>query len=160
MEQKNLTLKEALSKGNLKQFIKERIKQTGDKPKFDGTISSMVGKSEEVPAASKKRDSVPVIRAIVKEICYALKDASREAFEAYMLSLPHKANLALEGNDYVFCQAEWEAWQAAIAWRDKQVADALCTPEALDSISAAIHATYPNATLPVIEAIKHILGDI
>jgi len=36
----------------------------------------------------------------------------------------------LEGNDYVFCQAEWEAWQAAIAWRDKQVADALCTPEA------------------------------
>jgi len=29
MEQKNLTLKEALSKGNLKQFIKERITQTG-----------------------------------------------------------------------------------------------------------------------------------
>lgn len=49
-----LTLKEAIAKGKLKEFIKERLHQTGDKPKFDATISSMVGKSKATPAASPK----------------------------------------------------------------------------------------------------------
>lgn len=49
-----ITLKEAITKNKLKEFIKERSTQTGKKPAFDATISSMVGKSKEAQEASEK----------------------------------------------------------------------------------------------------------
>lgn len=53
-----MNLKEAIAKGKLKQFIKERSGQKGDKDRFDAAISSMVrGKSKEAPAASKREHS-------------------------------------------------------------------------------------------------------
>jgi hypothetical protein len=54
VREKIMNLKEAIAKKKLGQFIKERLNQTGDKPKFDAAISSMAGKSKEAPAASKK----------------------------------------------------------------------------------------------------------
>lgn len=52
-----MNLKEAIAKGKLKEFIKERSKQKGDADKLDKTISSMVGKSKEARATSKKKRS-------------------------------------------------------------------------------------------------------
>lgn len=50
-----MDLKEALKNNKLKQFIKERIEQEGDAPKFDATLSSMAqGKLKEAPATSPK----------------------------------------------------------------------------------------------------------
>lgn len=57
MKSKDLTLKEAIAKGKLPQFIKERSEQKGDKPKFDAAISSMVGKSKATQEASEKDSS-------------------------------------------------------------------------------------------------------
>lgn len=57
MNAKRLTLKEALAQGKLPQFIKERLKQTGDKPRFDATVSSMVQKSKATPKPSSRDDS-------------------------------------------------------------------------------------------------------
>lgn len=52
-----MNLKEAVAKGKLKQFIKERTTQKGDAPKFDATLSSMASgkppqKLKEAPVAS------------------------------------------------------------------------------------------------------------
>ena len=47
-----ITLKEALAKGKLKEFIRERSKEKGDISLFDKAISSMVGKSKATPATS------------------------------------------------------------------------------------------------------------
>jgi hypothetical protein len=55
---KNINLKEALKKNKLNQFIKERVGQAGNKPDFDATLSSMVGKSPKAPATSGQDDSV------------------------------------------------------------------------------------------------------
>lgn len=52
-----MNLKEALKKNKLKQFIKERSGQKGDRDKFDRTIGSMVGKSKAAPATSLKGSS-------------------------------------------------------------------------------------------------------
>lgn len=52
-----MNLKEALKGNKLRQFIKERAKQAGDKQRFDATLSSMAGMSPKAPATSKKRDS-------------------------------------------------------------------------------------------------------
>lgn len=53
-----MNLKEALSKNKLRQFIKERESETGDKSQFDSAISSMVsGKSPKARGASKKDSS-------------------------------------------------------------------------------------------------------
>ena len=50
-----MNLKEAIAKGKLSQFIKERLEQAGDQPKFDSALSSMTKqKSKEVLAASPK----------------------------------------------------------------------------------------------------------
>ena len=40
-----ITLKKALSSGKLKEFIKERLNETGNKTQFDSAISSMVSGS-------------------------------------------------------------------------------------------------------------------
>jgi predicted Zn-dependent protease len=53
-----LNLKEALTNNKLKEFIKERDKETGDKTQFDAAISSMAsGKSPKAQATSKPRGS-------------------------------------------------------------------------------------------------------
>lgn len=58
MEHGKITLKEAIAKGKLNEFIKERSDQKGDKDRFDSAISSMAqGKSKGVPAASKPESS-------------------------------------------------------------------------------------------------------
>lgn len=52
-----MNLKEAIAKGKLKEFIKERRKHKGDKSQFDATLSSMVrGKSKAVPKSSSQDD--------------------------------------------------------------------------------------------------------
>lgn len=50
-----MNLKEAIAKGKLKQFIAEHALE-GDSDKLDSTLSSMVGKSKEAPAASPADD--------------------------------------------------------------------------------------------------------
>lgn len=57
MEHKGLTLKGAITKGKLKQFIKEHAKDRGDKEQFDTALSSMVGKSKEAQKSSSQDDS-------------------------------------------------------------------------------------------------------
>ena len=55
-----ITLKEALKKGKIKQFIKERLfeEEEGDKERFDSTLSSMAqGKSPKARKASSQDDS-------------------------------------------------------------------------------------------------------
>ena len=49
-----MNLKEAIEKKKLDQFIKEHEQETGDSDKLDATISSMVGKSQEVQEASDR----------------------------------------------------------------------------------------------------------
>lgn len=57
-QEKNLTLKEALKKKKLKQFIKQHDKQTGDKEAFDSILSSMAsGKSPKARQPSAPDDS-------------------------------------------------------------------------------------------------------
>ena len=52
-----MNLKEAIEKGKLKEFIKQRREHKGDKRKFDATLSSMVrGKSPKAPATSSQGD--------------------------------------------------------------------------------------------------------
>ena len=54
---KKITLKEAIKKGKLKEFIKEREQdKPADAEKFDATLSSMVGKSKATPKASSQDD--------------------------------------------------------------------------------------------------------
>lgn len=56
MKDRNLTLKDAIKKNKLKQFIDERPELQGDKKLFDKTVTSMVsGKSKAVPKASAKK---------------------------------------------------------------------------------------------------------
>lgn len=47
-----MNLKKALKEGKLSQFIKEHQKESGDKKRFDSTLSSMVGKSKVTPKPS------------------------------------------------------------------------------------------------------------
>lgn len=49
---KKLTLKEALKKGKLKQFIKEHEGQEYDPAKFDATLKKLLGTSTEAQGAS------------------------------------------------------------------------------------------------------------
>lgn len=49
-----MDLKKAIKEGLLDQFIKERDQDLGDKKQFDSTLSSMVGKSKEVPVTSSR----------------------------------------------------------------------------------------------------------
>lgn len=51
------TLKEAIKKGKLSEFIKERSNEKGDSDKFERVISSMVGKSKATPATSDRETS-------------------------------------------------------------------------------------------------------
>jgi hypothetical protein len=53
-----MNLKEAIAKGELKEFIKERSALKGDRGRFDSTLSSMVRQtSQEAPETSKPRPS-------------------------------------------------------------------------------------------------------
>ncbi len=52
-----MNLKKALESNDLESFIKEHEKEKGDKKAFDSTLSSMVGRPKEVPAASKPKNS-------------------------------------------------------------------------------------------------------
>lgn len=56
MPKTKLTLKEALLKGKLKQFIKEREGEKGDLDKFDKIIESATGTSSTVRSASSQDD--------------------------------------------------------------------------------------------------------
>jgi len=52
-----LTLKEAIDKRKLSQFIKENENLAGDKKRFEKTIDSMPGKSKSVRQTLKKGSS-------------------------------------------------------------------------------------------------------
>lgn len=55
MPDKKISLKEAVAKGKLEQFIKENEGEAGDKEAFDKAISLMAkGKSPKVPATSSR----------------------------------------------------------------------------------------------------------
>lgn len=55
---KMTTLKEAIAKGKLKQFIKEREKDdAGDQDRFDATLESIAGKPKATQEASSQDDS-------------------------------------------------------------------------------------------------------
>ena len=54
---KKISLKEAIAKGKLQQFIKERQDKTGDQEQFDATLSSMTENSpEDQEASSQEQD--------------------------------------------------------------------------------------------------------
>ena len=47
-----VTLKEALEKGKISQFVAEHADKIGDRTAFEATLRSMAGKSKEAPEAS------------------------------------------------------------------------------------------------------------
>lgn len=51
---KKLTLKEAITKGKLDQFIKEHAGQLYDASKFEATLNRVLGRSKATPAASSQ----------------------------------------------------------------------------------------------------------
>ena len=50
------TLKAAIEKGQLEEFIAEREGETGDADAFNATLRSMAGTSKEAPGASSPDD--------------------------------------------------------------------------------------------------------
>jgi len=51
-----MDLRNALKKGDLRQFLAERKGETGDSEAFDATLSSMVGKSKSGQKTSSRDD--------------------------------------------------------------------------------------------------------
>lgn len=52
-----LSLREAIEKGKLKQFIAEHEDEIGDLDAFNQTVEAMAGKSKEAPATSSQDGS-------------------------------------------------------------------------------------------------------
>ena len=57
MKSKRITLKEALAKSKLEQFIKEHDGETYNPAAFNKAIAKLVGKSKAVPATSAQDSS-------------------------------------------------------------------------------------------------------
>lgn len=51
-----MTLRDALERGKLDQFLAEHEDEIGDREAFEATLRSMAGKSKEAPEASSPDD--------------------------------------------------------------------------------------------------------
>ncbi|OWK35435.1 hypothetical protein [Fimbriiglobus ruber] len=52
-----ITLKQAVERGKLNEFIAEREDQSGDMDQFNACLTSMAGTRKEAPAASSREPS-------------------------------------------------------------------------------------------------------